>query len=132
MHLRKTTLVITSFALTIIVLNFYSCKKNNTGETIDPFAALSLPSTAYNYANQALPAFLRTPLINGQDNTPATNPVTDWGATLGRVLFYDKVLSINNSVSCASCHKQSFSFTDNAAFSKGFAGGLTTRNSMQL
>jgi cytochrome c peroxidase len=93
---------------------------------------LNLPATAYNYANQPLPDYLRTPNITAQDNTPVTNPVTDWGATLGRVLFYDKILSINNSVSCASCHKQSLAFADDAAFSKGFAGGSTGRNSMSL
>ncbi len=54
------------------------------------------------------------------------------GATLGRVLFYDKNLSKNNAVSCGSCHQQQFSFDDNAALSKGFEGGLTTRNSMAI
>ena len=53
-------------------------------------------------------------------------------ATLGRVLFYDRQLSANNSLSCASCHKQSIAFTDNARFSKGFGGKLTTRNSMPI
>ncbi|MER3498152.1 MAG: hypothetical protein C4308_05690 [Chitinophagaceae bacterium] len=56
--------------------------------------------------------------------------MTDWGATLGRVLFYDKILFINNTVSWASCHKQEAGFSDNAVFSKGFNGGFTTRNSM--
>lgn len=51
---------------------------------------------------------------------------------LGRVLFYDKNLSINNSVSCASCHKQAFAFADNVAFSAGFENRRTTRNSMPI
>jgi cytochrome c peroxidase len=88
-------------------------------------AALNLPTTAFNYANQPLPNFLRSPQIVAQDNTPATNPITDWGATLGRVLFYDKTLSINNTVACASCHKQNLAFADNRALSLGFAGGST-------
>ncbi len=58
--------------------------------------------------------------------------INDQIPTLGRVLFYDKQLSINNSVSCASCHKQSFAFTDNARFSKGFENILTSRNSMPI
>ena len=45
---------------------------------------------------------------NGQlfnnDNT-GTDTIKDNKATLGRVLFYDKNLSINNTISCASCHK---------------------------
>lgn len=53
-------------------------------------------------------------------------------ATLGRVLFYDKSLSINNSISCASCHKQSIAFTDNNRFSSGFDNNKTHRNSMPI
>jgi cytochrome c peroxidase len=51
---------------------------------------------------------------------------------LGRVLFYDKQMSINNSVSCASCHKQNLAFADNVALSRGFENRLTTRNSMPI
>ena len=53
-------------------------------------------------------------------------------ATLGRVLFYDPQLSINNSISCASCHKQELAFADNKQFSRGFDSRLTTRNSMPI
>lgn len=66
------------------------------------------------------------------DNTPTSNPITDAGATLGRVLFYDKDLSANHSISCASCHQQRFSFSDTARFSTGFNGQHTFRNSMGL
>jgi cytochrome c peroxidase len=115
--------------------SFYSCKKNdlvhNPGVT-DPQTALDLPATTFNYANPLLPAYLRSANINDQDNTPATNPVTDAGATLGRVLFYDKTLSINNTIACASCHKQTLSFADDKALSVGFAGELTARNAMTL
>src|SRR5688572_8084109 len=52
--------------------------------------------------------------------------------TLGRVLFYDKQLSVNNSISCASCHKQEIAFADNLAFSKGFDNNNTLRNSMPI
>ena len=51
---------------------------------------------------------------------------------LGRVLFYDKQMSINNSVSCASCHKQSRAFADDVRLSRGFENRLTTRNSMPI
>jgi cytochrome c peroxidase len=66
------------------------------------------------------------------DNTPADNPVTDAGATLGRVLFYDTRLSANSTVSCGSCHVQSHAFVDPNRFSKGFEGGLTDRHAMNL
>jgi cytochrome c peroxidase len=48
---------------------------------------------------------------------------------LGRILFYDRNLSVNGSVSCSSCHKQSFAFSDDKAFSVGFENKLTSRNS---
>ena len=59
--------------------------------------------------------------------------VTDPLAKLGRVLFYDKQLSLNNSVACGSCHHQSQGFADaGQAFSKGHQEGLTTRNSLSI
>jgi cytochrome c peroxidase len=53
-------------------------------------------------------------------------------ATLGRVLFYDKNLSANNSVSCSSCHKQSLAFADDRRLSLGFENVTTRRNSMPI
>jgi len=94
--------------------------------------ALALPSIPDNYALPSLPAHFLTPQILAQDNTPAGNPVTDRGATLGRVLFYDKRLSANNTTSCASCHQQEHGFSDPRQFSIGFLGGETGRNSMGL
>jgi len=133
MRHSKSFIVAAAIVSTISVYSFYSCKKNNVEDnSAEALAALNLPSTPFNYSNQPLPAFLLNPGISGQNNTPANNPVTDWGATLGRVIFYDKIVSINNSISCASCHQQQSGFSDNKAFSKGFAGGLTGRNSMCL
>lgn len=82
-------------------------------------------NSLFNYANQEIPDYIT------QDNTPASNPITDEGATLGRVLFYDKALSSNNTVSCASCHKQEFAFGDNESFSQG-VNNKTFRHSMRL
>jgi cytochrome c peroxidase len=48
------------------------------------------------------------------------------------VLFYDKRLSTNGTISCSSCHQQQAGFSDSRAFSVGFNGGLTGRNSMGL
>ncbi|MBL7860465.1 MAG: c-type cytochrome [Cyclobacteriaceae bacterium] len=58
--------------------------------------------------------------------------VSDDVPTLGRVLFYDPRLSLNNTVSCASCHKQALAFSDNSARSQGFENRVTTRNSMPI
>lgn len=94
--------------------------------------ALNLPTTAANYANPFLPAHLLTQVIRAQDNTPPNNATTNSGATLGRVLFYDKRLSANNTISCSSCHQAEHGFSDPNRFSTGFAGGHTSRNSMGL
>lgn len=85
-----------------------------------------------NYARPDLPAHYagNTAAI---DNTPATNPIDNRTATLGRVLFYDRQLSVNGAVSCASCHQQAVGFGDSARFSTGFSGqAFTTAHSMRL
>jgi len=94
--------------------------------------ALRLPAASFNYAAPVLPSSFRVNPILAQDNTPLTNTTTDAGATLGRVLFYDKRLSTNQTISCSSCHQQAHGFSDPRQFSVGFAGGLTGRNSMGL
>lgn len=95
-------------------------------------AALALPASPFNYANPVLPPHLLSPQIAGQDNTPANNPTTHAGAALGRVLFHDKRLSANQTISCSSCHQAAHGFSDPRQFSVGFEGGLTGRNSMGL
>jgi cytochrome c peroxidase len=62
----------------------------------------------------------------------AIKSVTDSKAKLGRVLFYDQKLSLNNAISCGSCHHQAKGFADGLAFSPGFEGRTTTRNSMAI
>ena len=79
----------------------------------------------FQYADQPVPLYI------ARDNTDQ-NFITDEGATLGRVLFYDKSLSSNNTVSCASCHHQEFAFSDTATVSRGLDGGVTGRHSMRL
>lgn len=57
--------------------------------------------------------------------------ITNTGATLGRLLFYDKRLSRNNTVSCSSCHQQAYAFGDPAVVGTGVSGA-TTRHPMRL
>ncbi|MFN8010772.1 MAG: cytochrome c peroxidase [Holophagaceae bacterium] len=97
-------------------------------------AGPNLPATPYVYA-APLPAHLANLQGPGglrADTTPPDNPVTDAGATLGRVLFHDKHLSANDTVSCGSCHRQAHGFSDPSRLSTGFAGGLTARHAMGL
>jgi cytochrome c peroxidase len=93
---------------------------------------LRLPDPPYSYAKLDLPDHFLTPIAQRFDNTPAGNPITDNGATLGRVLFYDTRLSANNTVSCATCHVQERAFVDPNPTSKGFKGGRTDRHAMNL
>ena len=78
-----------------------------------------------NYSAPALPAYFDQS-VTALDNTPASNPIDDRVATLGRVLFYDLRLSTNNRASCASCHQQAFGFTDPLRFSNGISSAATT------
>lgn len=114
-----------------LVYLMQGCKKTSNPE-LESENTLGLPTTLLNYAAPVLPSHMLAPPVRNTDNTPANNPVTNAGATLGRVLFYDVNLSINNTISCASCHKQSSGFSDPLAFSKGFNGGNTSRSSMSL
>ena len=96
-------------------------------------AALTLDLSALpNYAAPAFPRYYSL-AVRALNNAPADNPVTDRGALLGRVLFYDRQLSINGTIRCASCHQQANGFTDTAQFSLGFDGvGRTNAHSMRL
>ncbi len=79
----------------------------------------------YNYANQPIPDYVGPLIVNN-------NPITDAGATLGRVLFYDKSLSTDGTVSCSSCHQQSLAFSDDGVVSDGIQNKTTGRHSMRL
>lgn len=123
------------FFLSLIVLGVLTSCSNNDEETyIDIDTAYPAIEAAFgssvdlnnldNYANQSIPSYITK-------NNGSLNPVSDKGATLGRILFYDKKLSVNNTVSCASCHKQEIAFGDNTISSTG-VNGTTGRHSMRL
>jgi len=62
----------------------------------------------------------------------AARPVEQDKAILGRVLFYDKSLSKDGTISCASCHKQELAFSDNTKVSTGVFNRAGDRNSIAL
>ncbi|MEZ4985629.1 MAG: cytochrome c peroxidase [Saprospiraceae bacterium] len=117
-----------------------ACEKEDSTPQPVVNSEISLPETPYDYVSLNLPSYLTTNALMGpgqnaaadNDNTPATNPTTNEGATLGRVLFYDKKLSANGTTSCASCHRQEKGFSDSEQLSLGFEGGTTRRHSMSL
>ncbi len=92
-----------------------------------------LPDQLFNYRQINIPTYLQEALDSS--NTPflpLLEELTDAGATLGRVLFHDKKLSANQSISCASCHQQASSFGASSALSPGLNGILTSRNTMPI
>ncbi|MDF1696846.1 MAG: cytochrome c peroxidase [Saprospiraceae bacterium] len=122
------------FLLLGVGLVMQSCKDNIADSfhdyTDDEYEIISqklnLPIEVFEYSsdqNVLIDDFGEQHIPNRRDNHKAT---------LGRVLFYDTKLSINESISCASCHKQDLAFADDVAFSEGFNGELTTRNSLPL
>lgn len=73
-----------------------------------------------------LPAWLPIPTV------PADNPMSVEKVELGRHLFYDKRLSGDQSMSCASCHHQDKAFTDGLAVAEGITGQKGARSAMSL
>ena len=65
-------------------------------------------------------------------NVPADNPMTAEKVALGRYLFYDKRLSLNQTQSCASCHKQDRAFADERGRGLGSTGELHPRGPMSI
>ena len=63
---------------------------------------------------------------------PVSNPVTHEKVALGRKLFFDRRLSRDGTLSCASCHNPELSFADGRAFARGIGNAETTRNSPTL
>lgn len=63
---------------------------------------------------------------------PANNPMSQAKVDLGRHLFYDKRLSADQSMSCASCHQQDKAFTDGLSVATGVTGEKGARSAMSL
>jgi cytochrome c peroxidase len=115
----------TLYSFLAIGIFFLSCKPSEekiitSAYTSEEFSAISndldLPETPDSYSFGNKESGIQSDLIG----------------TLGRVLFYDKNLSSDNRIACASCHQQTLGFADNKAFSHGPNGNTTNRNSIAL
>lgn len=104
------------FFLTLLIL---SCNRKEE----DVIASITYNPTPYDLKYAA--AFPKMII-------PADNPLTTEGVELGRFLFYDKMLSANGTMSCATCHLTEGAFTDNKAVSKGIDDIAGKRSSMSL
>jgi len=139
-NFRQHTQVLLFGVCSLLTLGLSAC--GGGGGNVGAISAVnSYPSVAaatsldlnspLNYTSPTLPAHYDANVLAATNQTP-NNVTTNKGATLGRVLFNDVRLSFNGTKSCASCHQQSNGFVDQAQFSTGFAGGLTTAHSMRL
>ncbi len=100
----------------ISIVYFTSCGDNNKGEKPAFNPTEVDPTTIFD-------SKLGMPIL------PSDNPFTEEGIYLGRMLFYDPILSFDSSVSCASCHKQEHAFSDGGkVLSNGVFGLKTGRN----
>lgn len=100
-------------AFILLLILAYSCKKDKVEAIPTPYT-LKIPS---HFPDMII---------------PEDNPMTVEGVELGRKLFYEKKLSGDNSLSCATCHAPDLAFADANQFSEGIDGQLGTRNSMAL
>ena len=108
------------------------CERNDLRQAFGRIDVPMFPERPYDYTQLDVSQHVDRSHLEQLDNTPPYNPTTNAGARLGRVLFYDEHLSLNNSIACASCHQQAAAFSDPKVFSVGFKGGRTKRNSMGL
>jgi cytochrome c peroxidase len=109
----------------ILTVSIYACTKKEDKSALSTTSNIgpALPVQAFDY--------LSNPLLNTGGfgfNLQLTNNTI----TLGRVLFYDKALSFNNSISCGSCHFQDKGFADDVRFHKGVFGNTLKRNTMAI
>lgn len=99
-------------------LLFYNCSKDGKDSYEPTPSPIQIPQL---FADNII-----APVI------PIDNPQTVEGVVLGKQLFFDPILSANQTQSCASCHSPQNAFTDDTPFSNGIDGIFGNRNSMPL
>ena len=87
---------------------------------------IGLTGFSWGSFDWGLPAWVPAPAV------PQDNPMTRAKVELGRHLFYDRRLSADQTMSCASCHQPDKAFTDGLAVSTGVTGQRSTRSAMSL
>lgn len=102
--------LVTAIAIFLLACNFQEKKKSKV-----------------NFPYNFIPSTVKDSFYIDRENV-----FTIEKAALGRYLFYDRRLSVNNTKACASCHAQQFSFTDSYTKSIGALGDLHQRNARPL
>ncbi len=107
----------TSVVIIFLIIAFVGCNK----DVIDQSPIGTRTPAPFPQPSNFPPAFL-----------PADNPQTKEGIALGRRLFFEKRLSGDNTMSCATCHVQENNFGEITRFSTGIDGSIGDRNAMTL
>jgi cytochrome c peroxidase len=120
--------------LAILLLGSLQCSLWNqlTGAGDDDDSSLVLSLLALALAGGCPPYAWNLPANFPVPTVPADNCMTAAKVELGRHLFYDKRLSQDQSMSCASCHRQEFAFADGKDRPLGITGETHPRNSQHL
>lgn len=121
----------------ILLLVLTGCSEARPAETrwTACVPLLASGSPAYAPSDAPLPLHFRSSTAGTvvfSDDAPVEHPITNAGATLGRVLFYDRRLSADGRIACSSCHIQEFGFADTVPFSRGVDGRRPARRTMAL
>lgn len=103
------------YTIPLLFLLILSCRD-------EPRQLIELDDTPYEFVYGDLPA----------PDLPADNLLTQQGVQLGRMLFYEKMLSLDESQACASCHNQTDGFSDTLQFSVGVEMLVGKRQAMPV
>ena len=112
---RSISIMVAGLAVLIVILGSFSGS-----------ASGGKPEEAKEAQSYRLPEILG--LEDANTYVPADNPLTSKKVELGRLLFFDKRLSKNNTVACASCHLSDKGFGDGRAVSTGVNNLKGTRS----
>jgi len=117
--MNKKIVLVSGILLSFIMI-LVACKKDEASAE----STAEYDSTPYTlkYINNTLPI----------PNLPADNPLTQSKVDLGRMLFFEKEMSLDGTISCGSCHTQTDGFSDANTFSEGVGGSLGTRQAMAI
>lgn len=107
-----------TYLFILIIFISTSCSKENEASYIPTPSPLKIPPL--------FESLILSPVI------PPNNPQTIEGIALGKKLFFDPILSIDNSLACANCHAPELAFSDDKTFSIGVDGSVGKRNAMPL
>ncbi|MEL6804026.1 MAG: cytochrome c peroxidase, partial [Bacteroidota bacterium] len=116
------------FAVLMVVFTSSACEDDDSDPPMPPGPGEEMiegPNVATPYTLEIASFMPRPPEANMIE-------LTEEGIELGRRLFYDPLMSRDNSISCASCHRQELAFTDGRRLSPGVRGLPGMRNAMSL